>query len=100
MNFTRIWLEFEEWGEPIDPKDANSDVAVELEDKTVWGATFFTYANLLNLAQKNRRTGECLGGRFFWAAGMFFVDELTRERVTEVVKCLLATGEFDQVFKQ
>lgn len=50
-----------------------------------WVATFFSYKNVTTLAKKNEASGECLNGKYFWATDMILVDQLSRERVEEVV---------------
>src|SRR5437773_12452056 len=45
---------------------------------TTWVATFFSYQNILSLANKNRVAGECLGGKYFVATDMILVAEVTR----------------------
>jgi hypothetical protein len=64
-----------------------------------WVATFSTYKNLSTLAKKNESTDECLNGKYFWAIHMILVDELSRERVEEVVSHLISEGEFESVFR-
>jgi len=95
-----IWIEAEEWapGE-CDQSDCNSDVIVSFEKDGEWVATFFTYQNLSTLAKKNESTGECLNGKYFWATDMILVDELSRERVEEVVSHLISEGEFESAFR-
>jgi hypothetical protein len=95
-----IWIEAEQWaaGEWI-PADCNSDVMVSFEKGAEWVATFFTYQNISSLAKKNQSSGECLNGKYFWATDMILVDELTRERVEEVVIDLIANQEFERVFR-
>lgn len=80
--------------------DGNTDVFVELENGSNWVATFFTYANITSLTQKNRATGECSSGQYFWASDMILVDEISRERIEEIVAYLLEEEEFEFVFKQ
>jgi hypothetical protein len=94
-----IWIEADLWY-PDDwtADDVNSDVMVTFEDGRRWVATFFTYQNILSLAQKNRETGECLGGRYFVATDMILVDEFSRERVQQVIDDLLEEEEFERYF--
>ena len=92
-----IWIEAEEAGQ-WDPRDCNSDVLVIFQNGKAWAAKFFTYRNLATLSEKNRRSGECLQGGYFWASNMILVDELTRTRVEAVVAELLANHEFELVF--
>jgi hypothetical protein len=95
-----IRIEAEQWapGE-WEPMDCNSDVIVSFEKGAEWVATFFTYQNISKLAKQNQSTGECLNGKYFWATDMILVDELTRERVEQVVLHLIAVGEFESVFR-
>jgi hypothetical protein len=94
-----VWIEAEEWapGEWT-PADDNSDVIVTFENGGSWVTTFFSYQNILSLAAKNRHTGECLDGKFFVATDMILVDEVSRERIEEVVAELLKESDFERCF--
>ena len=94
-----IWIEAEEWapGEWT-PADDNSDVIVTFQNGERWVATFFSYQNILSLREKNRETGECLGGKYFCATDMILADEVSRERIEEVVAEMLDQKEFDTYF--
>jgi hypothetical protein len=94
-----LWIEAEEW-DPSEwnPADANTDVIVTFVDGSRWVATFLSYANIRHLTEKNRRTGECLGGAYFWASDMILIDEVSRSRIEEVVKHLIQEGEFEPPF--
>jgi len=100
LNYS-IWIEAEQWapGE-WNPADDNSDVIVSFEDGGSWVATFFSYRNIQSLAEKNRATGECLDGKYFWATDMLLVDEVSRTRIEEVIEHLMNEGEFEQVFSR
>jgi hypothetical protein len=102
MSIRSIWIE-NEVAEPFpggahNPRNTNTDVLVTLENGTRWGATVFSYENISTLVEKNRNTGECLGGRYFWASNMLLLDLVTREEITQVVEHLLETGEFESIF--
>jgi hypothetical protein len=94
-----IWVEAEQWapGEWT-PANGNSDVMVTFENGERWVATFFSYQNILSLREKNRDTGECLGGKYFCATDMILVDEVSRERIEEVVAEMLGQEEFATYF--
>jgi hypothetical protein len=98
-----IWIEAEEWapGEWT-PANDNTDVIVTLDDGTRWVATFFSYSNIESLIEKNRRTGECLGGKYFWASDMVLADEISRNRIEEVTSYLVekSSSEFESIFKR
>ncbi|HEX6607873.1 MAG TPA: hypothetical protein VF276_13275 [Chloroflexia bacterium] len=94
-----IWIEAEQWAPGHwTPADENSDVIITFEDGSRWVATFFSYTNINTLVEKNRRTGEYMSGKYFWAGDMILVDEVSRARVEEVVRYLLETREFKQIF--
>ncbi len=94
-----LWIEAEEWapGEWT-PVDDNTDVIVTFADASRWVATFLSYANIQTLTEKNRRTGECLAGAYFWASDMILIDEVSRPRIEEVVQHLIQEGEFEAIF--
>lgn len=98
QNFS-IWIEAEQWA-PGDwtPADANSDVIVTFEEGKRWVATFFSYQNISSLCKKNQAQGDCLGGNYFVATDMILVDEVSRERIEQVVIDLLRQNEFETYF--
>ena len=101
MQAYTLWVEAEHWMPGSwTPADANTDVIVTFVDGTRWYATFLTYANITSLTEKNKRTGENLAGRYFWAPDMILVDEVSRDRIEEVVAPLLAESKFQSVFRK
>ncbi|KRE29651.1 hypothetical protein [Paenibacillus sp. Soil522] len=94
-----IWIEAEEWAEgEWDIYDDNTDVIVMFEDGSKWVASFYTYKNIQTLAEKNRQTGECLHGKYFWGSDMLLVDECSRIRIEEVIEHLIIQGDFELLF--
>ena len=94
-----IWIEAEKWADgEWTPADDNSDAIVTFENGERWIATFFSYQNIVSLVEKNRHTGEYLGGKYFVATDMILVDEVSRERIEEVVADLLNENEFKRYF--
>ena len=94
-----LWIEAEQWPDGMwAPADANSDVIVTFENGERWVATFFSYQNILSLAEKNRETGECLSGKYFCATDMILADEVSRARIEEVVAEMLDRKEFATFF--
>lgn len=80
------------------PVDENVDVEVVFDSGAFYVATFFTLENVRGLIEKNRRTGECLGGLYFWASDMIIVERLTWAAVSQTVADLIASGEFESAF--
>jgi hypothetical protein len=94
-----IWIEAEAWAEgEWNIHDGNTDVFVTFDDGARWVASFFTYRNILSLAEKNKQTGECLSGKYLWATDMILVDEVSRERIEEVIADLIKENDFEKVF--
>lgn len=94
-----IWIEAEAWAEgEWNLDDGNTDVIVKFDDGARWVASFFTYQNILSLVEKDKKTGECLGGKYFWASDMILVDEVSRERIEEVIADSIKEDEFEKVF--
>ncbi len=85
-----VWIESEQWAEgEWDIRNDNTDVIVEFDNKKRWIASFFTYSNINKLVEKNKITGECLNGKYFWASDMILVDEVSRERIQEVIQSFI-----------
>jgi hypothetical protein len=96
-----IWIEAEAWADgEWNLLDDNTDAIVTFDDGARWVATFYTYQNILSLAEKNKQTGELLSGKYFWASDMILLDEVSRERIEEVVKDLIEEQKFEAVFDQ
>jgi hypothetical protein len=94
-----IWIEAEEWAEgEWNIEDVNLDVIVTLSDRSKWIASFFTYKNIQTLREKNRLTGECMLGAYYWASDMVLIDTASRERILEVIDYLLENDEFVSIF--
>ncbi len=93
-----IWIEAEEWASGWKPDDANSDVIVTWADGRRWVASFISYKNVQTLTQKNKSTGECLSGAYFWASDMLLIDTVSRQRIEEVIDHLIRENEFETVF--
>jgi hypothetical protein len=94
-----IWIEAEEWVPGAwTPEDDTTDVIVTWEDGSRWGASFFSYKHIQTVTEKNKRTGECLAGAYFWASDMLLIDRVSRQRIEEVIAHLLKEDEFKVVF--
>lgn len=94
-----LWIEAEELATGSwTPDDANTDVIVTRADGSRWVGTFFSYQNILSLAKKNAQTGECLSGDYCWATDMILVRDVSRPTIERVIRELVQTGEFEQVF--
>ena len=81
-------------------EDDNTDVIVTLDNNRKYVATFFTYKNIVSLRQKNKKTGECFRGKYFWASDMILIDNCSRNSIEEVIKHLIIEDEFHQTFNE
>lgn len=85
MIIKNLWYEFDQWSNGYSIDDVNTNVIFELSDGTKWSAFFITYHNLLSLSKKNRETGECLEGQYFYADKPIFISEMNKELVLSVL---------------
>jgi hypothetical protein len=81
-------------------KSGNTDVIVILSDGHKYTASFFTYAFIGQVRNRNRLTGEYLSGKYFWEHNMVLVEECTTEIIDPVVREIIDEGEFSSVFRR
>ncbi|MET9736500.1 hypothetical protein ABZZ79_39610 [Streptomyces sp. NPDC006458] len=78
----------------------NVDVEVRLVDGSRWSATVFTVAEVERLMEEWSRSGEALGGRYFWCSDGLIVRDPGINSMTEVIRGLLDADEFGGVFQR
>ncbi len=83
-----------------DLEKGNTDVVVLLDNDKKYIASFFSYANIYELAEQHRKDGSYLNGDYFWDKNIVLIRSLNRKMVTATVKHLIEEGEFKEVFKQ
>jgi hypothetical protein len=86
--------------QPIDIHNDNIDVIVRLPSGETCTATLFTPANIAMIMQHYAATGECLSGRYFWAADMVIVSDLRLETIEAVVREIIRSGEHVLTFRR
>lgn len=85
----------------VDPVDDNVDIEVELSGGAErWGGTVFTLANLDSLMRRCEQSGECGGGRHFWADHAVIVRELTPDGVVQLIEALLDADDFTSAMER
>ena len=84
--------------DPLNEDDDNVDVQVTLDDGSYYTATFFTLVNINRLFDKNKQTGECGFGLYFFSSDMIIVEKLNPETVERVVSELMDEGEMGTAF--
>jgi hypothetical protein len=89
---------------PSPDEDLNSvcnvDVFVGLQDGSRWTATLFTVAEVGRLMDGWAKSGEALGGRFFWVSDGLIVRDSGVESMSQVIAGLIETDEFSTVFQR
>lgn len=103
MNYKikNIHLSIEKIGLPaIDYASDSTDVIVELIQGDVYVASFFTYKYLEIIRQKNKKEGEFLNGKYFWAEGMVIVEDCSLRTIKRIVRHLMDEGDFEKVFEK
>jgi hypothetical protein len=78
----------------------NVDVEVRLVDGSRWSATVFTVAEVERLMEEWSRSGEALGGRYFWCSDGLIVRDPGIDSMAEVIRGLLDANEFGDVFQR
>lgn len=74
-------------------QDDNVDAIVTLPSGEKRTLTFFTIKNIASIMESYKSTGECLSGRYFWAADMVIVTDLRRSTLEAVVTDMINNGE-------
>ena len=96
----KIFITAEQQSETVaDQNNENTDVIVILNDGHKYTASFFTYAYIEKMRNKNKLTGDFLNGKYFWAKNMVLVEEFSPEVVKAVIKDIIDEGEFVDVFR-
>ena len=92
---SKVWISAESWapGE-WNPRDDAVDVIATLSDGSRWSATMCSFDHVAALREQAAESGECLQGRYVWAAGLILVADTSRPSVEAVLRDLLESGEF------
>jgi len=94
--YTISWVDYEE---DLDESNSNLDIHVKFNNGSKYVATFFTLKNIQSLFEKNKKTGECSSGTYFWASDMILITELSSENILKTVQDLIEQGEFEMAFE-
>jgi len=99
MNLSNIWLSSEEWAATdTDPQDEIIDVIATLTDGSRWSATICTFKHVETLRNVWQATGECLSGKYLWAANLILASDISRPTVESLINDLIASKEFYNAF--
>jgi len=83
----------------LNSDDDNVDVEVRFKNGNLFTATFFTIQNIKTLFEKNKKTGECDSGLYFYCVDMILVETLTIDVIVGTVENLIRENNLDAVFK-
>jgi hypothetical protein len=80
--------------------NGSTDVIVLLNDGHKYTASFFSFAYLEQVCNRNKISGEFLGGKYFWAKNIVLVEECSDDIINPVVADIIEEGEFNEVFRK
>jgi hypothetical protein len=83
----------------LNSADDNVDVEIRLKDGRLLTATFFTIQNIKSLFEKNKQSGECGAGLYFYCTDMILLEELTVENIVKTIEDLIKEGTLESTFK-
>ena len=96
-----LWISAEHWD--IDtwaPDDDIVDIVATLKNGDRWAATVCSYKHVQTLRAKWESSGECLGGRYLWAARLILSIDTSRESIEKMLNDLIANGEFESALEK
>jgi hypothetical protein len=82
---SRIDIDFETGDDEIDADNHNGDVMVHLGDGRRLAATVFTRANIAEIMQRSKQTGESLSGLYFYCTDMLIIEKYTRPGIEAAI---------------
>jgi hypothetical protein len=82
--------------EGYEPDTADeADATITFRDGSRRYATFMTLDVVQRNMDKNARTGECLGGRYFWCSDLIIVRDAGFEGMASAIRDLISSGEIE-----
>lgn len=101
IDIKEIYIAAEQWAKgEWNYADDNTDVIITTKKGKRYVASFFTYKNVESLTEKNKKTGEWFGGKFFWASDMVLIDNCSRKSIEEVIQHLNEENEILEIFNE
>ncbi len=100
MNIEKVFLSSNfNINEKADNLDDHTDVIVVTDTGKKYAATFFTYKNIETIRRNNEKSGDYLGGKYFWVKDMVLVQSCSETEVKNIVEHLCEEGNFNSVFR-
>lgn len=72
-----------------------ADATITFRDGSRRYATFMTLDVVQRNMDKNARTGECLGGRYFWCSDLIIVRDAGFEGMAAAIRDLISSGDIE-----
>lgn len=85
---------------PNENPTENTDVIVWLTNGDKYVASFFTFMKLEKLQRLHSKTGDFMGGKYFWEKNMLLIDDVEESNIKSVVYHLIQEGDFLSVFEK
>ncbi|ETK35590.1 hypothetical protein [Microbispora sp. ATCC PTA-5024] len=73
-----------------------ADVTITFPDGSRRYATFMTVDVIQKVIDKNARTGESLGGRYFWCSDLIIIRNVGFEEMAAAIRDLIESGDIEQ----
>lgn len=93
-----IRIDAEGWAEDIE--NAQVDVVVTFPDATMWISNFYTINCIQSIRGDYLMNGHCLNGAYWCGSSpVIIVDNISRERIEQVIDELIENKTFEYVFE-
>lgn len=83
-----------------DDDKTSTDVIVHLNNGEKYVAAFFTFSKINAQRLDHVKSGEYLGGNFFWEKNMIMIDSCSENNIRSVIQHLIIDGDFLEVFEK
>lgn len=93
-----IRIDAEDWADDIE--NAQVDVVVTFPDATMWISNFYTINCIQSIREDYLKNGHCLNGAYWCGSSpVIIVDNISRERIEQVIDELIKEHTFIHVFE-
>lgn len=72
-----------------------ADATITFRDGSRRYATFMTLDVVRRNMNKNVRTGECLGGRYFWCSDLIIIRDAGFDSMAAAIRDLISSGDIE-----
>jgi hypothetical protein len=85
---------------PVDYVNLSTDVIVHFENGDRYVAPFFSYENLKDLMEIERRSKEFQSGEYYKVLNIVLVKDFNSGNLFPVIECMMSEGDFQLIFKK